>query len=113
MSGGPGASLVVDASVERGDFVLDVAFTVEPGEVLGVLGPNGAGKSTLLRALAGLTPLTSGRLVLDGQLLDDVAGGVFLEPSARPVGLVFQDYRLFPHLSVLDNVAFAPRSRGV
>jgi molybdate transport system ATP-binding protein len=107
------AGLAVDACVRRGGFTLDVAFTVAPGEVLGVLGPNGAGKSTLLRALAGLTPVTSGSLVLDGAVLDDAATGVFVEPPARPVGLVFQDYRLFPHLSVLDNVAFAPRSRAV
>jgi molybdate transport system ATP-binding protein len=107
------AGLSVDVTVQRGGFALDVAFEVAPGEVLGVLGPNGAGKSTLLRALAGLTPVTTGRLALGGQVLDDAGTGEFVEPSQRPVGLVFQNYRLFPHLSVLDNVAFAPRSRGV
>lgn len=103
--------LTVDGVVERGEFRLAVSATVAPGEVLGVLGPNGAGKSTLLRALAGLTGLASGTVRLGGTVLD--GEGVFVPPEQRPVGLVFQSYRLFPHLSVLDNVAFAPRSRGL
>jgi len=104
--------LEVDAVVRRGGFHLDVRFAVAPGEVLGVLGPNGAGKSTLLRALAGLTELSEGRLTLGGAALDDVAAGVFVSPERRPVGLLFQNYRLFPHLSVRDNVAFGPRRQG-
>jgi len=107
------AGLTVDAEVVRGGFRLRVAFAVAPGEVLGVLGPNGAGKSTLLSALAGLTPLSVGRVTLAGHVVDDAGTGAFLEPAARPVGFVFQDYRLFPHLSVLDNVAFSPRVRGL
>ena len=63
-----------------------------------MLGPNGAGKTTLLRALAGLTPLTAGQIALDGRVLDDAASGRS-SAAERPVGLVFQDYRLFPHLS--------------
>jgi molybdate transport system ATP-binding protein len=106
------AGLALDAVVRRGGFQLTIAFHVVPGEVLGVLGPNGAGKSTLLRALAGLTPISAGRITLDGHLLDDVASGTFVEAAGRPVGLVFQNYRLFPHLSVLDNVAFAARAAG-
>ncbi|PZS18723.1 MAG: ABC transporter ATP-binding protein [Pseudonocardiales bacterium] len=106
-----GSGLVVDATLQRGTFCLDVDFDVAPGEVLGVLGPNGAGKTTLLRALAGLTALTAGRITLDGDRLDDSDAGVFIPADRRPVGFVFQNYRLFPHLSVLDNVAFAPRSR--
>ena len=99
-------------TVERGAFRLDVEFTAGPGEVLGLLGPNGAGKTTLLRALSGLTPLTTGRIELNDKRLDDVASGEFLAAEHRPVGMVFQNYRLFPHLSVRDNIAFAPRSRG-
>ncbi len=106
------AGLVVDAVVERGTFDLDVAFTAKPGEVLGVLGPNGSGKTTLLRALAGLTSLTRGSISLDGQTFDDAGTGQFVTADNRPVGLVFQNYRLFAHLSVRENVAFAPRSQG-
>jgi molybdate transport system ATP-binding protein len=99
-------------TVERGSFRLDVEFTAGPGEVLGLLGPNGAGKTTLLRALSGLTPLTTGRIELNDKRLDDVASGEFVAAEHRPVGMVFQSYRLFPHLSVRENIAFAPRSRG-
>ena len=113
MSAGLGHGLGVDATVRRGDLTVALTFSVEPGEVLAVLGPNGAGKTTLLRALAGLTPVSGGRLTLDSVVLDDADTGEFVEPAQRPVGLVFQNYRLFPHLSVLDNVAFAARSRGL
>ncbi|MFE6490678.1 ABC transporter ATP-binding protein [Streptomyces sp. NPDC057748] len=96
------ARLVVD----RGAFRLDVALAVAPGEVVALLGPNGAGKTTALRALAGLTPLTGGHLRLDGTTLEHTP------PESRPVGVVFQDYLLFPHLTALDNVAFGPRCQG-
>ena len=105
-------TLRLSGSVTRGGFTLSLDLTVPDGEVLGVIGPNGAGKSTLLRVLAGLTALTEGSLRLGGSVLDDSAGGVFVPPERRPVGLVFQNYRLFPHLSVRDNVAYARRSHG-
>ncbi|MGW7255709.1 ABC transporter ATP-binding protein [Streptomyces sp. NPDC054834] len=92
--------------VERGAFRLDVALTAAPGDVVALLGPNGAGKTTALRALAGLVPLTDGHLRLDGARLDRTP------PESRPVGVVFQDYLLFPHLTALDNVAFGPRCHG-
>lgn len=107
-----GSRLDVDIGMRRGDFRLDVAVAVAPGEVLGVLGPNGAGKSTLLRGLAGLAMVSNGRILLGAQVLDDADTGAFVPAEQRPVGLVFQDYRLFPHLTVRDNVAFAARSRG-
>jgi len=90
-----------------------VKLRVEPGEVAVLLGPNGAGKTTVLRALAGLLPLAGGRVVLDGQLLDDTARRIRVAVELRPVGMVFQEYLLFPHLSVLENVAFGLRSRGM
>lgn len=105
--------LLVDGTVTRGTFQLDASFTVAPGQVLGVLGPNGAGKTTLLRALAGLQALTTGSIRLGDLVLDDVDTATFLAAEQRPVGLVFQDYRLFPHLDVRDNVAFAARAQGV
>ncbi|MFI9833829.1 ABC transporter ATP-binding protein [Streptomyces sp. NPDC051913] len=92
--------------VERGSFRLDVALSAKPGDVVALLGPNGAGKTTALRALAGLVPLTDGHLRLDGTELDR------MPPESRPVGVVFQDYLLFPHLTALDNVAFGPRCHG-
>ena len=96
------ARLVVD----REAFRLDIALRAAPGEVVALLGPNGAGKTTALRALAGLAPLTAGHLRLDGADLRRTP------PESRPVGVVFQDYLLFPHLTALDNVAFGPRCRG-
>ena len=105
--------LTADAEVSRGGFTLRAAVSAAPGEVLAVLGPNGSGKSTLLSAIAGLMPLSAGRISLDGVTLDDAGTGAFVEAAHRPVGVVFQDYRLFPHLCVLDNVAFSPRVRGL
>jgi molybdate transport system ATP-binding protein len=110
VTGSPG--LRARVVLARGAFRLDAGLAVEPGEVLAVLGPNGAGKTTLLRILAGLLAVTEGTVSVAGQVWDDAASGRFVPAPDRAVGLVFQDYRLFPHLSVLDNVAFAARARG-
>ena len=99
--------------VRRHTFRLDVELEVAPGEVVALVGPNGAGKSTALRVLAGLLPLDAGRVELDGRILADAASGVHEPPHRRGIGVVFQDYLLFPHLSLLDNVAFGPTARGV
>jgi molybdate transport system ATP-binding protein len=100
---------LVDARlvVRRDAFVLDIALRIVPGETVALLGPNGAGKTTALRALAGLAPLDDGHLILDGR---DITAE---PPERRPIGVVFQDYLLFPHLSARDNVAFGPRRHGV
>lgn len=111
---GPGAQ-GLDATVRlvRSALRLDASLSLAPGEVTALLGPNAAGKTTLLRALAGLEPLSGGSVVLDGEVLEDRAAGIRVPPERRPVGVVFQDHLLFPHLSVVDNVAFGLRSRGV
>ncbi|MGA1005279.1 MAG: sulfate/molybdate ABC transporter ATP-binding protein [Ilumatobacteraceae bacterium] len=96
----------------RGNFRLDVSFDVADGETLAVLGPNGAGKSTILRCLLGLVPLDTGRIVLGDHVLEDTTNNLYVEPENRRVGAVFQDYLLFRHLSVIDNVAFGLRARG-
>jgi iron(III) transport system ATP-binding protein len=81
-----------------------VSIDVAPGEVLCLLGPSGCGKTTLLRIAAGVERPSSGRVLLDGH---EVAGpDQFVPPEKRGVGLMFQDFALFPHLSILDNVAF-------
>ena len=105
-------SLVAEIGVTVGTFEECLELEVADGEVVAVLGPNGSGKSTLLRSLAGLQPLSAGRIVLDGRVLDDPASNVLVPPERRPCAMVFQEYLLFPHLTVLANVAFGLRSRG-
>lgn len=88
---------------------LEVAFRCGPNELLALVGPSGAGKTTALRAIAGLVRPTSGEITCGGETWFSSARGIFVAPQARAVGLVFQDYALFPHLSALDNVAIAMR----
>ena len=104
-------SLTASVRVRRGRLDLDVDLQVADGEVLAVLGPNGAGKSTLLRVLAGLLAPEEAHVVVDGKVWDD--GAVHVPAHRRRLGMVFQDHLLFPHLSVVDNVAFGLRTRGV
>jgi molybdate transport system ATP-binding protein len=99
--------------LDVGSLHLDVELVAEATEVIAVVGPNGAGKTTLLRALAGLIDIDQGRVQLDDMVLEDTALGIHLSPERRPVAVVFQDYLLFPHLTVGDNVAYGLRARGV
>jgi iron(III) transport system ATP-binding protein len=87
--------------------VRDVSLAVGRGEIICLLGSSGCGKSTLLRLIAGLETPDAGSIVMAGATLS--GAGSFVPPERRGVGLVFQDYALFPHLSVLDNVAFGLR----
>jgi molybdate transport system ATP-binding protein len=105
-------TLHADLHVNRDKgFRLDLDLTVDPGEVVALLGPNGAGKTTALRALAGLLPLTDGEIRVDDRVWDQPPGA-FVPAEHRAVGVVFQDYLLFAHLSAVENVAFGLRARG-
>jgi len=99
--------------VELGSLALEVDVRADANELVVLVGPNGAGKSTLLRVLAGLLPIDAGSVRVDGTVLDDPDAGVFVPAERRPVSMMFQDGLLFRHLSVLDNVAFGLRARGV
>src|SRR5215216_1905102 len=105
-------SLEGSVQLTLGRLRLEAEVAVATGELVVLLGPNGAGKTTLLRALAGLVALERGRVVLDGAVLEDTGDGAWVPTERRPVGFVFQDYLLFPHLSALENVAFGLRARG-
>jgi iron(III) transport system ATP-binding protein len=92
---------------ERGEVLRGLSLAAKPGEIVCLLGPSGCGKTTLLRLAAGLEPLQAGRIALGEQTIAEP--GREVPPEARGVGFVFQDYALFPHLTVEDNVAFGLR----
>jgi molybdate transport system ATP-binding protein len=104
-------SLIARVKFSRPGFSLDVELDAGEGETVAVLGPNGAGKTTLLKALAGLVPI-EGRVELDGEVLEDSTQRLRIPTESRQIGLVFQDHVLFPHLTVLDNVAFGLQAQG-
>ncbi|WCE30230.1 ABC transporter ATP-binding protein [Vibrio sp. SCSIO 43137] len=84
-----------------------LSLNVDQGEIVCLLGASGCGKTTLLKAIAGLLPLSGGTMSLNGALLDD--GKFWLAPEQRNIGMIFQDYALFPHLTVAENIAFGLR----
>lgn len=87
--------------------VRDLTLGVKPGELLALLGPSGSGKTTVLRLIAGLERPDRGSIVIEGKVMVDAERGVWVPPERRNVGVVFQDYALFPHMTALQNVAFA------
>lgn len=104
----------LEAALRVTDRDLDVAVSVGEGTTLALIGPNGAGKSTVLASVAGLVRPDSGEVTLGGRVLYSQPGpGTWVAPHARGVALLAQEPRLFPHLSVLDNVAFGLRSTGM
>ncbi|HYD32495.1 MAG TPA: ABC transporter ATP-binding protein [Azospirillaceae bacterium] len=98
----------VSHAYDTREILHDVSLSVAPGEVVCLLGPSGCGKTTLLRLAAGLEPVQRGRMVLDG--VEVAVPGRQLPPERREVGFVFQDFALFPHLTVLENVGFGIRN---
>ena len=92
------------------DILKGISLQVEPGEVVCLLGPSGSGKTSLLRVAAGLEPQTAGNVSMNGKLI--AGDGVFVAPEKRSVGLMFQDFALFPHMTVLDNVRYGLRGLG-
>ena len=104
----------LDAVLRVPGRAVDLALRVDQGRTLALLGANGAGKSTALAAVAGLLHPDAGEIRLGGRILFSANGsGTWVPPHARGVALLAQEARLFPHLSVTDNVAFGPRSAGM
>jgi molybdate transport system ATP-binding protein len=103
------AALSADFRLGLRSFELNLGLAVE--RTVALVGPSGAGKTSVLRVIAGLARPDAGRVELDGETWVDVERGIFLSPERRRVGLVFQEYALFPHLSVRQNVAFGGRER--
>jgi ABC-type Fe3+/spermidine/putrescine transport system ATPase subunit len=92
--------------------VVDLSLSLASGQVTALLGPSGCGKTTTLRMIAGLERASAGRVVLGDRVVDD-AGAVFVPPEQRGLGMVFQSYALWPHKSVLENVAYPLTLRGL
>jgi molybdate transport system ATP-binding protein len=105
-------SLRAAMCLTRGALHVDVELAAGAGETVALVGPNGAGKSTCLHAVAGLLRIDRGSITCGEQVFDGGPDGPWLTPEARGVGVVFQEHRLFPNMSVADNVAFGLRSRG-
>ncbi len=91
----------------------DVSFTIAAGEIVVLLGPSGCGKTTTLRCVAGLEHPTSGRIAIGGTMYTDPQAGVLVPPRARNLGMVFQSYAVWPHMTVRQNVAYPLKARGV
>jgi ABC-type sulfate/molybdate transport systems ATPase subunit len=93
------------------DYEMNIEFTVNPGEVLVLLGENGSGKSTILNLLAGLLTPDEGEITLDGRMIFSREKDLSCAPEERNIGYVFQNYALFPHMSVFENVAYGLKMR--
>lgn len=96
----------------HGKIQLEVAFELEKGQLLTLYGPSGAGKTTILRILAGLTNSLSGEIIVDGETWLDTKQKIHLPTQKRSIGFVFQDFALFPHLNVKENLLYAQSKDG-
>jgi molybdate transport system ATP-binding protein len=103
--------LLVDVEKQLGDFRLEASFTSD-GLVTGLFGNSGAGKTSIINIIAGLLEPDRGRILLDGETLDDTTSSLHVPPHRRRIGYVFQDARLFPHLSVRQNLDYGRRMNG-
>jgi iron(III) transport system ATP-binding protein len=93
--------------------IRDVSFEVGSGEIVTLLGPSGCGKTTTLRCIAGLEKPTGGKIAIGDRQVVDVAASVFIPPHRRDLGMVFQSYAIWPHMNVIENVAYALEGRGI
>jgi molybdate transport system ATP-binding protein len=106
------SGLVADLRATRPTgFHVELQIEIQPGTTVALLGPNGAGKSTIVEVLAGLLAIDEGSVRLGGRVFDSPLDDVFVPPENRQVGVVFQDYLLFPNMTVLENVAFGLRAK--
>ena len=106
-----GTMLSVEVSKQLREFPLEIGFQVRPAETLVIIGPSGCGKTTTLNIIAGLLPPDQGRIALGDRVLCDTRREPCLAAEKRRVGYVFQDFALFPHMSVFDNVAYGLQAR--
>lgn len=104
--------LKIDIGKQLGEFLLDAKFE-SAGLVTGLFGPSGAGKTSLVNMVAGLMKPDKGNITLDGQTFDDCASRIHVAPHRRRIGYVFQESRLFPHLSVRQNLDYGRRMNGL
>lgn len=100
--------LSVDVARQLGEFSLQIAFE-STSRITGLYGPSGSGKSSLVNTIAGLSKPDRGRIVIDGEVLDDTAAHIHIAPHKRRIGYVFQDARLFPHYNVAQNLDYGRR----
>jgi len=105
-------ALEVNIKKRMGEFDLDVSFRVSAGRLTAIVGPSGAGKTSIIRFIAGLEKPDQGLIAYNGEIWFDSTRKIFVRPQKRFVGLVFQDYPLFPHLTVYGNVSFAANKKG-